>query len=262
MAGRARGERVYRGLLRLYPARFRRRFGEDMVQLFQDRLRDARSERSPGGLVRAWMAVLGDVAVTAPLEHLRRNRSMAHSLSPVPSTASRVLGAAGIIAGLAILVAFVVDLPSGVSRDRLIVFGIGVIAIGIGVHRRGAWRAPAASSAATGLLVGVVSIFLIATVTEAPAIAAFWSQVALWLGSAAFGAVAALIGAVSRIGAWAVAIGSLVTLTGIDRLGLVSEAAPTMFNTLSQAGIVAMAVGWIVLGVDVAVRRAIPGRTS
>lgn len=35
----------------------------------------------------------------------------------------------------------------------------------------------------------------------------------------------------------------------------VSEATPTIFNTLSQVGIVVMAVGWIVLGIDLAMRR-------
>jgi len=44
-------------------------------------------------------------------------------------------------------------------------------------------------------------------------------------------------------------------LTGIDRIGLVSQASPTIFNTLSQVGIITLAVGWILLGVDVAIRR-------
>jgi hypothetical protein len=101
----------------------------------------------------------------------------------------------------------------------------------------------------------VVGIFLFTTLLKAPNIVAFWAALALWLGSAAFGTVAALIGAVSRIGGCAVALGSLRALTGIDRLGLVSEAVPTIFNTLSQVGIATMAVGWIILGLDVALRK-------
>lgn len=227
----------------------------EVLQLFHDRLRDARSGGAPGGAAAAWIAMLVDAVVTAPMEHLRRYQTVAHTLSSAPSTASRVLGAAGIVAGLAILAAFVIDLPSGLSRDRLFIFGIGVIAIAIGVHRRQASRAPAASLAATVLLGLAVAFFLLTVVIEAPGIAIFWSGVALWLGIAAFGAVTALIGVVSRIGGWAVAIGSLLALTGIDRLGLVSEDSPTIFNTLSQAGIVAMAVGWILLGLDLAMRR-------
>ncbi|MEO8510898.1 MAG: hypothetical protein ABI534_06600 [Chloroflexota bacterium] len=249
-------ERVYRGILRLYPAEFRRRFGEDMVQLFHDRLRDARSGRAPAGAALAWIALLVDAIVMASLEHVRRYRTVAHSLSSAPSIASRVLGVAGIVAGLAILVAYVIDLPSGLFRDRLIVFSIGVIAIAIGVHRRQASRAPWASLVVSVILGAVVVFFLVTVlVLGVPAVTVFWSGVALWLGSAAFGAVTALIGVVSRIGGWAVAIGSLVALTGIDRLGLVSEASPTIFNTLSQVGIVTMAIGWILLGLDLAMRR-------
>jgi hypothetical protein len=256
-------ERVYRGLLRLYPAAFRRRFGKEMVQFFGDRLRDADTGRAPGGALIAWIALVGDLIVHASREHLRRNRTVAHSLTSAPSIASRVLGIAGIAAGLAILVAYVVDLPSGVNRDRLIVFGIGVVAIGIGVHRRQLSRAPGVSFAAIVALVAVVGFFLVTVVVEdIPGIVVFWSGLALWLASAAFGVVTALVGAVSRIGGLALAVGSLLTMTGIDRLGLVSESAPTIFNTISQVGIVTMAIGWIVLGLDIALRRVRPQPTG
>ena len=262
-AGPGGAERLYRGILSLYPAAFRQRFGEDMVQLFRDRLRDARSGRASGGALIAWTSLVGDVIVHASLEHLRRNRTVAHSLASAPTLAARVLGLGGIVAGLAILAAFVIDLPSGVFRDRLLVFGIGVIAIGIGVHRRQGPHASAASLAAT-LLLGAVVAFFLGTVlfVEPPSIITFWSEVALWLGAAAFGAVSVWIGAVSRIGGLAVTVGSLLTLTGIDRLGLVSVASPTIFNALSQVGIATMAIGWIVLGLDLAMRRVAPQHTG
>ena len=158
------GERVYRGLLSLYPAGFRRRFGEDMVQLFHDRLRDGKAGRTSGGAVVAWIQLLADVVVTASAEHLRRNRTVAHTLTSAPSITTRVLGLAGVAAGVVILAAFVIDLPSGVFRDRLIVFSIGVIAMSIGVHRRQASRAPVASLAVTVALVAAVSFFLVAVI--------------------------------------------------------------------------------------------------
>lgn len=249
-------ERVYRGLLALYPNDFRRRFGDDMVQLFHDKLRDARSRHAAGGALATWMALVGDAIANASLEHLRRYRTVAHSLTTAPSLTSRLFGVAGIAAGLAMLVAFVIDLPSGVFRDRLIVFGIGVIAIAIGVHRRQSARAAAVSLAATVALVIAVSFYLATVLLAQPGnFVAFSAGVLLWLTSVAFGATSAMIGVVSRIGGWAVAIGSILTLTGIDRLGLVSEASPTIFNTLSQVGIAGMALGWIVLGLDVGWRR-------
>jgi hypothetical protein len=47
------GERVYRALLRLYPANYRDRFSGEMLQLFHDKLRDARTGSVSGGTVRA-----------------------------------------------------------------------------------------------------------------------------------------------------------------------------------------------------------------
>jgi hypothetical protein len=257
------GDRAYRAILALYPADFRRRFGAEMVLHFQDMLRDARASGVPAAPLLAWIRILADVVATAPGEHLRRKRTVAHSLTTAPSMTSRILGLAGIAAGLAILIGYVVDLPSGVFRDRLIVFAVGVMAVGIGVHRRQSLPAPMPSLVATGVLLGASAFFVLTVIYFSPPIpAALWSTVGLWLASAAFGGAAAVIGAVSRIGALAVAVGSLLALTGIDRLGLVSESAPTIFNTLSQVGIVAMAAGWIVLGLDVALRRVTPQPTG
>lgn len=251
------GERLYRGVLGLYPADYRRRFGDDMVQLYRDRLRDARSDPAHGGLAVAWMFLFIDVVTTAPGEHLKRNRTMAHSLASPPSIANRMLGIAGIAAGLAIVVAFVVSLPEAWFVWRLVVFEVGVMATGIAIHLRQAPRAPLASLGVTAALVAAGIAFLVTVVAFPPGhIAGFWAGAAFWLASVLFGAASAIIGAVSRIGAWAVAVGSLLTLTGIDRLGLVSEANPTVFNTLSQIGIATMAAGWIILGLDVALRRA------
>jgi hypothetical protein len=257
------GERVYRRLLGLYPAEFRQRFGEDMVQLFHDRLHEARSRHMAGGALVAWTRVLADLVVTAPTEYLRRHGTVAHSLATQPSITTRLLGAAGIVAGLAILAAFLIDLPSGLFRDRLLVFSIGVSAIAIGVHSRQSARAPGMSLVLTTALVAANVFFLISVLfLQPPNPAALWAGLALWLVSALFGAGSALLGAVNRVGGWAVAVGSLLTITGIDRLGLVSEASPTVFNTASQVGIAVMAVGWIVLGLDVALRRVAPQGTG
>jgi len=68
-----RGERIYRALLRAYPATTRERSGEDMVQLFADRLRDA---GSPGAKARVWLEAIADIATTAPRERLSRRRAM------------------------------------------------------------------------------------------------------------------------------------------------------------------------------------------
>ena len=58
----------------------------------------------------------------------------------------------------------------------------------------------------------------------------------------------------ARLGFDGVAIGSVLAITGIDRLELV-QANPTIFGPLSLAGIILNALGWILLGLDVATRR-------
>ena len=58
-------ERIYRWLLRLYPARFRGEYGDAMLQLFRDRLR-----AEPR--LRLWADVFRDAAVSIPREYWRR----------------------------------------------------------------------------------------------------------------------------------------------------------------------------------------------
>jgi len=61
-------EKLYAFLLRLYPAPFRKAYGEDALQLLRDRLRD---EPGFAGRLRLWIDLLADLAVSAPREHRR-----------------------------------------------------------------------------------------------------------------------------------------------------------------------------------------------
>ena len=56
-------EKIYACLLRLYPARFRQKYGAEALQLFQDRLRD---ERGLLRKVRLWIDLLTDFALGLP----------------------------------------------------------------------------------------------------------------------------------------------------------------------------------------------------
>ena len=53
-------QRVYRALLRAYPARTRDARGDDMAQLFADQLRDA---PTPLDQARVWVAAVADIAI-------------------------------------------------------------------------------------------------------------------------------------------------------------------------------------------------------
>jgi hypothetical protein len=56
----------------------------------------------------------------------------------------------------------------------------------------------------------------------------------------------------------ALAIGSLLTITGMDRLALTSPDNPTVFAQLALAGFVMVGTAWLLLGAQIAVGRARP----
>ena len=56
-------ERLYRVLLRCYPAEFRDEYASEMAQTFRD-------QAGAAPPARLWRDLLGDVAVTAPKEHV------------------------------------------------------------------------------------------------------------------------------------------------------------------------------------------------
>ncbi|HEY4216807.1 MAG TPA: ABC transporter permease [Gemmatimonadaceae bacterium] len=60
------GERIYRALLALYPPRFRRAFGLDLVEAFRDQRRSARHSGTPA--LAFWMDALHDVLLHASAE--------------------------------------------------------------------------------------------------------------------------------------------------------------------------------------------------
>lgn len=262
-------QRAYRGLLRLYPAEFRQRFSEEMVQLFSDQLRDARTRGAPAGSAMTWLRALGDVAITAASERIRRSRTVAHSLTTSPSISSRLLGMVGILGGLVLIAVFLpVPFPGPeLNAARLIVFNAGAMAIVIGVHRRQAAAAPMLSlSVAIPAFLANASYLAMTVLNVRGAgpigvLAYDIAAAAMWLGVAAFGLVSLRLGVLTRWGPLALAVGSVLAFTGMGRLGWTGSADdPTIFLPLSQVGIVLNGIGWIALGLDVALRRA-PARS-
>jgi hypothetical protein len=79
-----RHERIYRRLLRLYPADFRARYGNEMVSLFREQLRDARSSGERSQIASMWARCLVDLVVTIPKQHFERERQVAHVVEGSP----------------------------------------------------------------------------------------------------------------------------------------------------------------------------------
>ena len=76
------GIRLYRALLRVFPADFRGAFGADMVQLFRDRRREASGR--PGAVLCLWAEALADIGWHATKEWSTRTvRSLRHGIREV-----------------------------------------------------------------------------------------------------------------------------------------------------------------------------------
>ena len=66
----SRSERVFRRLLRLFPAEFRGDYGDDMAATFRDQRRDVVARDGRVGAVQLWWETLRGIVATAPREHL------------------------------------------------------------------------------------------------------------------------------------------------------------------------------------------------
>jgi len=186
---------------------------------------------------------------------------VAHSLATSPSSSSLVLGPAGIFGGAVLLAGFFpFDWGAGFFELRLILFTAGSMAIVLAVHRRQTGIAPAlalfgavpalvANACYLGLV--VLSIGTVRPFAGDSGLVFFAAGAALWVTDAAFGLVTLRLGVVARWGALAVAIGSVLVFTGMDRLGLTSSASPTIFEPLALTGGILTAIGWLLLGFDV-----------
>jgi hypothetical protein len=188
---------------------------------------------------------------------------MLESPAAPPSTSSRVLGLLGIVGGAVLLAAFIVDISPDLNVVRLVLFYVGAVAVVLAVYPRHAAVAPllASIAAVPALLANAWSLAMIALASGRPnpfagdfGLVYFFASLALWLADALFGLVALRLGVVSRWGGLALGLGSLLAITGMDRLELTTRDNPTIFGPLALVGIALNGIGWILLGIDVATR--------
>jgi hypothetical protein len=266
-------ERVYAGLLRLYPAPFRRRYAGEMVVLFADLLRDARSAGGIGGVAAIWLRGLGDLVTNAAAEHFRRDRTVAQSLATFePTRSMRLLGLFGAIGAALLLLGFVswdVFADPAVNRVRLVVFALAGAAIALGFHGRQAAAAPMLAILTTALVVigglWYVAWTLLAPSVESPNSGGFgliglfagiglWTTPTLWaIGQlrtgAAWRGMSARRALATRVGL-AVLIGSIAGWLGDDRLTMVVSLPvdASLIRFLAVTGVLLNGLGWLVLG--------------
>jgi hypothetical protein len=185
-----------------------------------------------------------------------------------PSRRSRFAGLLGVVGGTALLAAFVIEIPPWLNDIRLTLFFIGSMAVAAAAYlplsRTGLGAARVAVGLvlvanAWGLAMGAISAaFSIPVGPGTFGVVYFWTGLAWWLADALFGFVTLRLGGWARLGAAALAVGSLLALLGMDRLELTTRDNPTIFLPLSLTGIVLNGVGWIVLGLWLVSRRDRP----
>ncbi len=175
------------------------------------------------------------------------------------------LGLLGLAGGSVLLAAFVIDVPGGLNPLRLVLFDIGAIAVVIGVHTRQVSVAPRLALMAATLAVaanawhGVMVILAIDRSSPFSGDFGFvWFIVALsmWLTDGLFGFVTLRLGVMWRWGALALAIGSPLAILGMGQLGLASPDDPTIVGPLALTGVALNGLGWVILGLELALRGA------
>jgi hypothetical protein len=171
-----------------------------------------------------------------------------------------IAGLMGIVGGLAILAAFIPGIPwtPEAFQLRLVLFNAGAIAVVAVVG----WRQPAgrpwSRAAAAATIVAnawyLVVVLLSIGRPQPPAadpdfrLVGFVAGAAMWLLDAGFGAVATRDRSVGRPAAVALAVGSVLAFTGMDRLGLSTGALGWLFSPLSLTGIALNGAAWVLIG--------------
>ena len=251
MTSRSGGhERVYRGLLRLYPADYRERYSDQMVQLFADQVRD-------DGAGRSWLRAMGDLPGSAISEHLRRNRTMAQSLTLAPTPAGRLLGLLGAIGGAFLLLGFInLDAWSPeLFNLRLLAFDLGAIAVGLAAfprHARVSRSLALASSLPVIVANAAYTLFTLKGENQ-PIDVFILTAAAMWLSDAWFGLITLRLGVLSRWSALALLVGSVAAFAGMGNFGLAPEGS--LAEKIILTGVVVQGVAWVVLGLEIALRR-------
>lgn len=252
--------RTYRALLRLFPADYRERYSDQMVQLFGDQVRDQ-------GKARSWFKAMGDIPGSALSEHLRRNRVVAHSMTLAPTPAARLLGLLGVVGGAFLLLGYI-NLDAwtpDLFNLRLLVFNLGAIAIAIGVHLRQAHAGRLLSlSGAVPVVIAnaiylVFTLFLVAKPGQLgggdyqPVVLFFLSAAAMWLSDAWFGLVTFRLGVLNRLSALALFIGSTAAFLGMGNFGLAPR--DSVLEKVILIGVALHGFAWVLLGLELALKR-------
>ena len=183
----------------------------------------------------------------------------------------RSLGVAGILGGLVLLAAFVVDVPEAWNPARLVLFLAGAVAIAVAAHPAQARVAPRLDLAGAVPL-GIATLSSITWILQSSGqerpfggdfgLIGFYASLAVWVAHAWFGLCALRIGVLWRWATLVLIAGSLLAMTGMDRLELTTQSNPTIFEPLSLLGIALNGTAWVLLGTQIVAGRTEPSASA
>jgi hypothetical protein len=159
----AAAERVYRLLLRAYPAAFRAQYGREMTLVFRDQCREG-----DVGTVGFWMTLMWDVARSAPALHAEawrgRARENTRTLGAIMRIAAMLTVLLGVVGALGAVVDGVAGQRQGFGGTHLLSVVLGGLAgmlllvAGVALWRRTpSGRQTATVAALASLVIAVVA---------------------------------------------------------------------------------------------------------
>jgi hypothetical protein len=181
------------------------------------------------------------------------------------AVAVRPAGVLGIAGGVVLLAAFVISIEQGANTIRLLVFAAGLAATAAAlwtVHAPVQPRLATVGSVPVITATGAFVAWLLgARGVDRPfagdfGLLGFWVAIAMWLAAAWLGVVAIRLRVAPRVASWLLAGGSLLAITGIDRLELRARLGASLIDAVSLAGLAMVGLGLVLLGWFLVRRRA------